>query len=260
MTTSKLSNAIGAANEQNRLGLILFAIPGFPDLEGYRAIINMLEQRACVSIIEHTLPVDHGYETANATIIQAHHTAMRELNEEVSADLLQTTVPNFLVLYQHTIEAQGLSAFLDVYGSVIDGLVPEWDDLAFIEHNRAALNEFSVECLAVVDTIMSTAEIEAALRFSAEDGLIYLSCSPMTGGELATLESLQTCIRFVKTLRPQATIAAGMGIKSADDIRRLAQLDDLNAVVVGTSFLQNMTTVEQASRFIDQLEPALTLS
>jgi tryptophan synthase alpha subunit len=75
---------------------------------------------------------------------------------------------------------------------------------------------------------------------------------------MSAQSDIQAGARKIKTVRPHATIAAGMGIKTADDIRALAQIQQVDAVVVGTSFLQRAAQgVTQAEIFLNEIEAAL---
>lgn len=130
--------------------------------------------------------------------------------------------------------------FLQKYGPIIDGITPEWDDPHLAQEYSGLFREFAVEGIAAIDTTMSGAEIQAALAPLPLDGLIYLACAPVTAGPLLALSDIQRCAQTLKALRPLATIAAGLGIKSADDIRWLAQIPEIDAVVVGSAFLQKV--------------------
>jgi len=80
----------------------------------------------------------------------------------------------------------------------------------------------------------------------------------MTGGAMDDLSSIQKCAGLVKKLKPLSTIAAGMGLKGTADIKRLAVVEEIDAVVIGTSFLQALQKgLSDAQKFIAEIEPAL---
>jgi tryptophan synthase alpha subunit len=255
---SRLSTAIQEANQKNRLGLVVYIIPGFPNLETYLDLKEMLEQRECVSILETTIPVHGDFATASPTIIHAHLEANHALRGNTSPELLATQKPSFMVLYRQTYQEMGIVNFLQRYASVIDGITLEWDDPHFIRQNFKSLNQFEVEFITGTYSNMALSEVENALEYATQDGLIYLGCASITGGPMSAQSDIQAGARKIKTVRPHATIAAGMGIKTADDIRALAQIQQVDAVVVGTSFLQRAAQgVTQAEIFLNEIEAAL---
>jgi tryptophan synthase alpha subunit len=63
---------------------------------------------------------------------------------------------------------------------------------------------------------------------------------------------------MVKKIRPQLTIAAGMGIKTASDISKISAIPDIDAVIVGTSLLQAIGEGKAARvSFLNEIEGSL---
>jgi tryptophan synthase alpha subunit len=80
----------------------------------------------------------------------------------------------------------------------------------------------------------------------------------MTGAQLFSNQELDKCIREAKRHRPAAKVAAGFGIRNGQDVRRLAEIDGLDAVIIGTAFLQAMGEgTEAARRLLEEVEAAL---
>lgn len=102
----RLHQAISAANAQDRLGLIVYAIPNFPAPAVYHEVLHLLTEESVVSIIETTLPVTRGFsEHANGHIVQAHRVAAsygQDWQELIAALLIGK--PLLCVLYRDSAE------------------------------------------------------------------------------------------------------------------------------------------------------------
>ncbi|MEM7183350.1 MAG: hypothetical protein AAF518_20730 [Spirochaetota bacterium] len=220
----------------------------------------MLEQRKCVTIIETTFPVNGDFATASDIIIQAHYAANRSITEmPVSQEIIATKKPNFAVLYRQTMKEMGIEKILQQYATVIDGIVLEWDDEEFIDKYSSSINQADVECIVSIVPSMTTTEIKRSLNKSIMNGMIYLGCAPVTAGKMDDLSHIKKCAQDIKTIAPHVTITAGMGIKQASDIRQLASIQEINAVVVGTSFLQAIGQGKQyMEEFLDKIEESLS--
>jgi tryptophan synthase alpha subunit len=138
-----------------------------------------------------------------------------------------------------------------------DGVLLEWDESnpALYAEAAAAAGVELVQCVGP-----DTPEDEARrlLALSAPEGLVYLMSAPMTGAELYTPGELSRCVRLVKTIRPDVKVAAGFGIRGPEEIRRLKDVEELDAVIIGTSFLSAMALGPSAVRdFLGPVTEAL---
>jgi tryptophan synthase alpha subunit len=80
----------------------------------------------------------------------------------------------------------------------------------------------------------------------------------MTGAKLFSNGELKRCIETTRSICPSAKIAAGFGIRDADDIKALSAIEGLDAVIIGTAFLETMSRGDQSVReFLPPLEAAL---
>jgi tryptophan synthase alpha subunit len=65
---------------------------------------------------------------------------------------------------------------------------------------------------------------------------------------------LQRCVDAIRHERPNARIAAGFGIRSAQDVRAISRVSGIHAVIVGTAFLSALDrSVAEALELIEQL-------
>jgi tryptophan synthase alpha chain len=250
-----LNHAIADANKEGRLGFIPYVIPGFPSARDYLATFDLLNANAAVSIVETTIPVATGFsDHANETIRRAHIQAAR--SKEASA-IPRPSKPALCVLYKSTSDARGFESVLSDTLGQFEGLLLEWaeeDESAYV----AIARKHGLELVQCVGPWMSLDVIQRVMERSDEEPLIYLMSAPMTGAQLFSNQELDKCIREAKRHRPAAKVAAGFGIRNGQDVRRLAEIDGLDAVIIGTAFLQAMGEgTEAARRLLEEVEAAL---
>ena len=80
----------------------------------------------------------------------------------------------------------------------------------------------------------------------------------MTGAPLADLADIQQFARRLKASRPDLCLAAGFGIKTAQDVASLASIEEVNAVIIGTRLLEVAECGrEAAAGYLDDIVQAL---
>ncbi|MEM9459719.1 MAG: tryptophan synthase subunit alpha [Myxococcota bacterium] len=257
-----LSLAVDRANASGRLALMVYAIPRFPDPERYRSLLEYLNAREEVSILETTFPVSTEFSPyANETIREAHRQASRYVDSQHLGALLDGLAkPTVLVLYEQTLRELGYSALFALLGGTIDGLLYEW--ITPDAHTMGGqCSEHGMELIQCVDPGMSDHELQQALDRTAPDPLIYFVSAAKTGAPLYEVANLQPCLERVKGLRPDARVVAGFGIRTPQDVATLARLEGLDGVIIGTAFIEACRDgVEGAAGFLDQIYPALERS
>lgn len=256
----QLHEAISAANAQDRLGLIVYAIPNFPTPAVYRAVLHLLVEEQVVSVIETTLPVTGGFsEHANGDIVQAHRLAAsygqawQALIEELPAgkSLL-------CVLYRESAEQIGWARLLRSFSGRMAGILPEWHAEQVAPYACSA-GSHQVEFVTCVGPWMTEDDIAGHLAYALDQPLVYLMSAAMTGAALYPAAALERTIVTIRQCRPEAKVAAGFGVRTAEDIRRLGTVHGLNAVIVGTAFLQQMRAGPHAvGHYLRSLKGALT--
>ena len=256
---TRQSEAIAAANAAGRSGLMLYAIPGFPSADAYQRILELLNDRAEVSIIETTLPV-HGNLSAyaNETIAAAHRVAHANLQGLTPESALAgIEKPSVFVLYQETHEALGLEGLMTRSGDALDALLYEWSYQGSAEE-RALLGRHGVELIACIHPAMSDERMQAELSAAGPEPLIYYVSAAKTGAALYERAELERGLERTRAIRPDAKIVAGFGISTPDHVRALGALTGLDGVIIGTAFLKACAEGLPAVRaFLDAIAPAL---
>jgi tryptophan synthase alpha subunit len=255
----KLSLAIDDANRRGRLGLVVYTVPSFPDPWASSALLEDLERRPAVSIVEMTFAVDEAFsEHANDTIRTAHRAALRHAPEPrriLSAYPLAK--PSLCVLYQRTVREFSFEGVVSDMQGRVDGMLLEWSE-AEIERYDAIARRAGVELVQCVGPWMSAGEIERIASFCWQGGLLYLMSAPMTGARLFGRPELEETVAVVKSLRPDVKIAAGFGVRTASDLRLLAQVRGLDGAIIGTAFLEAAASgPAAAAAYLDEIEGGL---
>jgi tryptophan synthase alpha subunit len=228
----RLSEAIAKGNAAGRFGLLLYSIPNFPDPESYRQTIDLLNKAEELSILETTVPVTRRFSAhANQTIVRAHRQAAQFWGREPHPVV---NVPELCVLYRQTVEELGFRAALAAHR--FQGALLEWDEPAPAPYAEAA-REAGVELVQCVGPETPESDVRELLALSDPGGLVYLMSASMTGAQLQPTAVLSRCVRRVKAVRPDVKVAAGFGIRGPGEVRRLKEVDGLDAVIIGTAFL-----------------------
>lgn len=246
----QLHDALSAANAQGRLGLVLYTIPCYPTPALSQAVHDLLAMDPAVSIIETTLPVMTGFsEHANGTIAAAHRLAASYGQTwQETLDTLPTTKPLLCVLYRASVETVGWPTLLPALAEKMAGFLPEWHEASPAPYASSAYGQ-QMEFVTCVGPWMTAQAIAAQLAYAApERPLVYLMSAAMTGATLYPAAALEQTIATVRLYRPMAKIAAGFGIRTATDIRHLARVRGLDAVILGTAWLEQMQQGLAAAR------------
>jgi tryptophan synthase alpha subunit len=256
----KLFQAIDEANQAGRMGLIVYTIPNFPDPVASRAIMEGLNRRLAVSIVETTFAVDASFsDHANATIRDAHRTAFQhERDHRRILAAYPMKKPSLCVLYEGTAQQHTFEHIALDMGGRMDGVLLEWNE-SDIESYHELSRRAGVELVQCIGPWMSPSEIERNLRFCSPNALLYLMSAPMTGARLFAMDELEKTIAIAKQLRPDIKVAAGFGVRTAADVRRLARVSGLDGVIIGTAFIEAAKAgPAAASDYLDEIEGGLS--
>ncbi len=253
-----LTGGIARANEDGRLGLIVYVIPGHPTLERYRAAVTTLERSPHVSCIEMTVPVAGQFSDYTNAVIRDAHAA--GLASTTSTDILERPPggkPRFCVLYRELIAEIGYAEFLKRHRGAFEGVVLEFweDDLAGY---AAISNDHDVELIFSVGLENEPSEIERALDLARPKGLVYLACAGATGGEMFDAKELSELAASIKKRRPDVYLAGGLGVRTAEHVARLAAMPAVDAAIVGTAAIEAVGRSQaDFERYLDELGRAL---
>ena len=251
----KFHHAIEKANQNGRLGLIIYVVPNYPDPSQFGTVLSLLDSSGFVSIIETTIPTSDGFsDHANDAIRRAHIEASRHTS---AAPLTRPVKPALCVLYKGTVEKSSFEQVLIDNKDAWEGLILEWSEENEAPYVETA-NRHGMELVQCVGPWMSEQRIREILRLTIPRPLVYLMSAPLTGAALFGNDELKRCIETTKAICPSAKIAAGFGIRNAKDISRLSAIEGLDAVIIGTAFLEAMGRGSQdAAEFLRPLEAAL---
>lgn len=253
-TQATFWQAMHEANARGRLGLIVYLVPGFPSVAQHDDTLSLLEATPEVSIIETTIPVTGDFSHyANETIRAAHTTGAA-----AGGKPRKLTKPSLCVLYQQSvIEAGGPGALLDAHAGLFDGLICEWsnpDEATYVEVG----NQRGLEVVQAMGPSTTEEGAQRTLALVRDKGLIYLVSAKMTGAELYSNDALARAIERIRRDRPNAKVAAGFGVSTPEHVRRLAEVDGLDGVIIGTRFIKEMArgfdaTKEYLASIVDAL-------
>jgi tryptophan synthase alpha subunit len=253
----KFHHAIEKANKEGRLGLIIYVVPNYPDPTQFGTILSLLDATGFVSIIETTIPTADGFsDHANDIIRLAHIGACR--HTAAAASLTRPNKPALCVLYKGTVEKSSFEQVIIENKGAWEGLILEWSEENNAPYVETA-NRHGMELVQCVGPWMSVQRIRKILSMTIPEPLIYLMSAPMTGAKLFGHDEMKRCIETIRSICPAAKIAAGFGVRKAGDIRALSAIEGLDAVIIGTAFLETMGRGHQAVvEFLRPLESALT--
>jgi tryptophan synthase alpha subunit len=206
----ELSTSILNANKHGRLGLILYATPGYPDVGSYFRILEYLDTLQEVSVIENTFPVPPSFsEYANAAIQNAHRIASDHLAfGDITDDMLKASKPTLCVLYEKTVEQIGFETIFTKHENAIDGFLLEWEPEHPLDAYAAAAKTYGIEFVREIEPQMTHDEIDETLDCIQRPGHIYLVTAAMTGAALFADDNIRECVSYVKRQRPDVTLSA----------------------------------------------------
>ncbi|MCB1562909.1 MAG: tryptophan synthase subunit alpha [Alphaproteobacteria bacterium] len=239
----------------DRPALVTFTTAGDPDHDKSLALMKALPG-AGADIIELGMPFTD--PMADGPVIQL--ASQRAL--EAGANMRRTLemvrafrednqdTPVVLMGYANPVMAYGFEAFAKdaadagVDGTIIVDIPPEED-----AELRAAL---SAHGLSMIRLITPTTDEKRLMKLLDGAGgfLYYVSITGVTGAASANLEALEPHIETIRK-HTDLPIAIGFGIKTPEDAARMGRVG--NAVVVGSSIVENFKETQDVSAVADQV-------
>ncbi len=233
-----LSEPFRKAKKEGRLGLIVYTIPGFPNVNESDDILAWLQKENAVSIIENTIPVTRGFsDHANDTIRAAHTAAAAHATpDRVYA---RWSKPSLCVLYRSTSDELTFEGVCQRASGLFDGMILEWSEPQEKPYVDIA-DRYGIELVQCVGPWHTTERIGEIMQNVRPGGLLYLMSAEMTGASLFPVDTLADTIARARTFRPDVVVAAGFGVRTPDDVRLLARVPGLDGVIIGTEFLRQL--------------------
>jgi len=259
--TNRLTTTFAATKAANRAALITFIMAGDPDHATTAAILTALPA-AGADIIELGMPFSDPMADGPAIQAAAIRALQNGANMHKTLELVRgfrqhnSTTPLVLMGYFNPVLAYEPEKFLqDATAAGVDGLIlvdlPPEEDADF----RAHANQRGIEIIRLATPTTDAARLPKVLD-GASGFLYYVSIAGITGTKSATVDHVRTALTSIRhsTTLP---LAVGFGIKTADQLKPLAQFAD--GVIVGSAIVDRITTHRDAAgNATAQLVPEIT--
>ncbi len=235
--TTRIPARFAKCAAEGRPALVTFVMAGDPDPATGQAILDALPA-AGADVIELGMPFSDpmadgpGVQAAGQRALAAGMTLRKTLSMVEAFRTKDAETPIVLMGYYNPIYIYGVDAFLAAAKSAgVDGLIivdlpPEEDDELCVPAIEAGINFIRL-------TTPTTDERRLPAVLANTSGFVYYVT--MTGITGATIKSHAAVGEAVQRIKAHTAlpIAAGFGIKTADDAARIGA--DADGVVVGTA-------------------------
>jgi tryptophan synthase alpha chain len=249
----KLSNALRAANEAGRTGLVAFITAGYPDP---RQFISALKAVAAVSdVVEIGVPFSDPMADG-MTIQRSSFSAiekgvtLRWIFAELERSAGGIDAPLVMMSYLNPLLAYGFERLADsaVKTGVCGFIVP---DLPFEESDelRLALEAKGVGLIQLVTPATPAARVKKLA--AASKGFLYaVTITGITGGESGLPENLAAYLDTISGLSA-LPVCAGFGIRTAKDVASVGQ--HAAGAIVGSALVEVLERGDDPAAFLKSL-------
>ena len=158
-------------------------------------------------------------------------------------------LPIIALAYEHTVKKIGTEFFIEnlkknsIYDMILVGLEGE-------EVKEKLISE-GIKVSCYVQYHLDEEEVASALN---SNGFVYLQ-SKADGKVKEGYENLKDCIDYLRNKGINNPIYCGVGISTADDIKRVKDVGG-DAVFVGSAILKRQENIEEMKSFIKELKNA----
>ncbi len=232
MSKMRIEDNIKKANNRGDVAIGFYTVLGYPNLPISKETLLLLHKYN-VTLFETALPVSDPSPELSNTIRNA--LINMDMNQISIIDVLQTYSafrPNLYIIHKGT-SFTSFEVLLEEMEGYVDGILIGWDD----EKCYRTAQKYDIEVAQTITPFMNKEEIKH--RSQLAEGLIYLEVSMQTGGKLYHLSVIEKTIELIKSVRNRP-ICCGFGIKTPEDVRRIASLKECNGILVGTQLLKVM--------------------
>ncbi len=251
---AQLEAAIRGANDAGRAAIIGFTTGGFPDRARFPGILRELSH--VVDVLEVGIPFSDPMADG-VTIQRSSEAALRDgTTLSWILDTLQASAPECPIVfmsYLNPVLQLGFEHFADrAREAGVAGLIVP--DLPFEECRplRSVLDDREI---ALVQLVTPVTPVERAAPLCAESrGFVYaVTMTGITGASVSDRDGIADYLSRLRGLSP-LPIAAGFGIRSPDDVRRVAP--HANAVIVGSAVVEAIDRGEDPRDLLGALRDA----
>lgn len=263
MPANRLDTRFATLKNEGRTALISFIMGGDPDAATSQQLLNALPA-AGVDVIELGMPFSDpmadgkSIQAAAIRALQAGTTLRKTLAQVAAFRTTDDTTPIVLMGYLNPVEHFGYEAFFTaaqqagVDGMILVDLPPEED---------APVRAFAAKVNIAIIRLVAPTTLGDRLNVVLNDasGFLYtIAVAGITGDKAADetlLASQVAAIRANSTL----PVAAGFGIRTPEQAKRIAQTSGADAVVVGSAIVDALAQngAEAALTLVRELARAL---
>ncbi len=249
-----IQQAINAANEAGRPGLVAFITAGYPDREGFAQRLRAIAREADVIEVgvPFTDPMADGLTIQNASRKALENGVnlrwILEVVGEVSQDI---DAPLLLMGYLNPMLRFGIENLVAAArdAGVAGFIVPDLP-LEECEEFRVALEGMGLALVQLVTPVTPHQRLRALCE--ASRGFVYaVTVTGITGSDVKSQDELNAYLGRVRQLA-DIPVCAGFGISSAEQVRALAGHAD--GVVVGTALIKALERGEDPAKFLASLK------
>ena len=251
---SKIDLAFEKLRIKNQKGFIPFVTCGYPDLDGYKKLINVLEKNGA-DIIEIGIPFSD--PLADGPIIQT--TSKIALDNGINTDIVfnsikeirgSSDIPLVLMTYFNTIYSYGISKFLEnAENAGVDGLIipdlPLEEYLNYQDHFHGSK----------IDNIMLASLNSSHERLKKISNLTkgFLYCVSVKGVTGVRNKIDIEVIEFLKKLKEitDVPLALGFGISTISQVNEVKKYCD--AVIIGSKILSILLNSDNFNNGIESV-------
>lgn len=249
--SKRLNNKLAALKVENRAGFIPFIMAGDPSPAATLDILKELPSHGA-DIIE--LGVPFSDPMADGPTIQSAAIRALEAGTKLNDifDMVRSfrqeddTTPIILMGYFNPVFHRGVEQFMqDASAAGVDGLIIV--DLPAEELSEAlpAASKHGIDIIRLIAPTSLEDRLDT-LCHDASGFVYYIAVKGITGDKSADYGALTGEVVAIRN-HTDLPVAIGFGIKSADDVRTVAQISDL--VVVGSAIVKEM---EQADNTLKE--------
>ncbi len=251
---ARIEGAIAGANAEGRAAIIGFTTGGFPDRARFPAILE--ELAAAADVLEVGIPFSDPMADG-VTIQRSSEAALRDgTTLSWILDTVEGSAPACPIVfmsYLNPVMQLGFERFADrARAAGVAGLIVP--DLPFEECGplRSVLDARDVALVQLVTPV--TPDERAAPICAGSRGFVYaVTMTGITGASVADREGITGYLQRLRAISP-LPVAAGFGIRSPDDVRKIAP--HANAVIVGSAVVEAIDRGEDPSVLLRSLRDA----
>ncbi|GAB3692539.1 beta/alpha barrel domain-containing protein [Angustibacter aerolatus] len=236
------AEAIRRCRDGGSLALVVYLVHGYPTTETSERAFDLLRHRG-VPVVECAMPVaiaDGPPEPGDAIGRALRVAATNGLRDADVLDYYATQRPNILIDVadpsrdgDDLVRAGALRA-VDAVISDDDVMLRRLTDGADGAGGPAGSAPRAIPLLAAHAL---TAEVA---RGVAPDALVYLAVGDRTGGTMLPAHEIARAVALLRQHAPDATVLCGFGVRTPDDVARLAAVEGVDGVAVGTEALRRL--------------------